>query len=63
MTFIPEKMFLMRLLPEIHEMSDFQMKQFKGRVLMLIDDILGDAPTQHETSSSASSHTAFASFY
>jgi hypothetical protein len=48
----PRKMFLMSLLPEIQEMSDSQMKQFKRRVLMLIDDILGDAPTQHETSSS-----------
>jgi hypothetical protein len=44
-------MFLMSLLPEIQEMSDSQMKQFKRRVLMLIDDILEDAPTQHETSS------------
>jgi hypothetical protein len=53
----PRKMFLMSLLPEIHEMSDSQMKQFKRRVLVLIDDILGDMPTQHETSaSSVSSH-------
>jgi hypothetical protein len=49
--FDPRKMFLMSLLPEIHEMSDLQMKQFKRRVLMLIDDILGDATTQNETSS------------
>jgi hypothetical protein len=53
----PRNMFLMSLLPEIHEMSDSQMKQFKRRVLLLIDDILGDMPTQHETStSSVSSH-------
>jgi hypothetical protein len=33
------------------------MKQFQRRVLVLIDEILGDTPTQHETStSSVSSH-------
>jgi hypothetical protein len=52
----PRKMFLMSLLPEIHEMSYSQMKLFKRRVLVLIDDILGDMPTQHETSSSVSSY-------
>jgi hypothetical protein len=51
-------MFLMSLLPYIQEMSDSQMKQCKRRVLILIDDILGDAPTQYETSSSVSSHAA-----
>lgn len=38
------KSFLDSLLPELHEMSSQQFKNFKRRVLLLIDDITTEIP-------------------
>jgi len=41
----PRKQFLLSMLPEIHQMTDIQMRKFKRKMLDTIDDILGESST------------------
>ncbi|XP_067637592.1 transcription factor Adf-1-like isoform X1 [Eurosta solidaginis] len=41
----PKKHFLLSLLPDLDEMTNSQMRQFKMKVIVLVEDILKDAST------------------
>lgn len=53
----PRRQFLLSLLPDVHEMTDAQMRKFKKSVTEIVDTILNEPVNTHaEMSSSAPAH-------